>query len=537
MKKTFLSFLFVSYILSSQAQLAKLTSTGEQQYRLNVDRGGVAFVTPFSKAIRSTNLGDIVPDKTGGYVKYFALKGEHGSTKQGTYVHFMRLDGKLNIKSESDVMLVAEGSENMQPISSFERDGFLSLITAGAATGQSSLSLTYWQFDLITLELTKKNVSLANFPFSSDRQYDFRSFDVSNGKGMVMTILEEGGKKDYSILHSLSFDGNLALVSKRSTTLPFTGQKGSLLQTLVNSNGTVFCMLGYPDEKNEDIAVNSLLVSSKEKSQVLSLTHGDDFLINCAIGLSTNGNALLSGLIWPGKKEYTTGLAINTVSDAGKLQVVQEEAFSPELLDKLEDADKKKGLKNDYYVRSVSERENGIMDVVINNCSLSDRWQGDAFSSRRTYSSSTTIKDAVILSFAKGKLASTIPIRRNMEHTMTYGAHLVPAQRFSVPKVFTKGGDLYLMYFDNPSNTIGDPEAKKPKWCDFTKGSLVLAKIDKNFRPTQQELIQFEKGGDFRSFYELRVNDIDNSNYILTTDKYAIFTKNVKTASILVEVK
>src|SRR5215217_5864972 len=111
-----------------------------------------------------------------------------------------------------------------------------------------------------------------------------------------------------------------------------------------------------------------------------------------------------------------------------------------------------------------------------------------------------------------------------MEHNVTGMSYNVSVQNFSIPKVFTKGSDLYLMYFDNPSNTIGDLEAKKPKGCDFTKGSLVLAKVDKNNKPTQQELIKFERDGDFRLFYDLRVNEVGQDVYTLTANRYGIFT-------------
>jgi len=65
---------------------------------------------------------------------------------------------------------------------------------------------------------------------------------------------------------------------------------------------------------------------------------------------------------------------------------------------------------------------------------------------------------------------------------------------------------------------------------------LTLARIDKNYKATQQELIQFEKGGEFRSFYELRTRQINDKQFILSTNQYAVFSKNVKTSSILVDI-
>lgn len=531
-KKLFL-FLFLFCITNSYAQLAKLTPTGEQQYRVNLSKS-VVVLTPFSKAIRSTHLSNIIPDGAGGYLKFLVLKGNHGETKAGPYVHFMKLDRKLTIKSETKVSLTSPGSENMEPVSSFESDGRLNLLTAGA-DNENHMRLTYWQFDLATLTLQKENVMLASLPFDTDKTYEFRSYKVTSGNGFVMTILEEGGRKENSVLHCLTFSESLSLKTKRSTTLPYLGKKGKMIQTLVSNSGTVYCMLGYPDEKKEEIAVNSLLISAGDKSQVLPLTYKDGILINCSIGLSPGNNVLLSGLYWPGKKEYTSALVIQKVAENGKLELMQEEAFSSSLLNLLENADKK-GLKKEYYVRSISERDNDIVDVVINNCSQAGGWSGSMFTGGTTYNSAVTISDAVILSFEKGKLAATIPIKRNMEQNSGGLSYNVDAQGFSIPEVVARGNDLYLFYFDNPSNSIGSTDGKKPKWCDFTKGSLVMARIDKNFKPVQQELIQFERGGDFRLFYELTVNKISDNKYILSNDQHGIFTKNVKTASILVEV-
>ena len=159
------------------------------------------------------------------------------------------------------------------------------------------------------------------------------------------------------------------------------------------------------------------------------------------------------------------------------------------------------------------------------------------FSGGSNYSSETSISDAVIFSFDKGKLVSTLPVKRNMRHNMQYSSYRIRVQNFSIPRVFTRGEDLYLIYFDNPDNSIGTMDGKKPKWCDFTKGSLVLAKIDKNLKPTRQQLIQFDDDGDFKLFYELSINDVDQSRYILTSRHYKVFSKNVKTASILVDIK
>lgn len=188
----------------SIAQLAKLTTIGEQQYRLNISRPAVV-VTPFSKAIRSTSMSDIIADNAGGYLKYLVLKGQHGSTKPGAYVHFMKLDRKLAIKSETELALLTEGSENMHPVSAFKQGNALHLITAGPDKNLTGFNLTYWQVDIEALSLVKKNIALTSLPFSKNKEYDFYSQEQKNGKGFMMTVLEEGGKKENSILHSLTF--------------------------------------------------------------------------------------------------------------------------------------------------------------------------------------------------------------------------------------------------------------------------------------------------------------------------------------------
>jgi hypothetical protein len=430
--KLFSTLLFTTLTFSSFAQLAKLTYTGEEQYRLKLDRGGPVIGTPFTKAIKSYSLTDLISDNSGGYLKFMTLKGASGSTKQGAYVHFMKLDQKLNIKSESDVHLLAEGSEHMQPVSSYESQGSLNLITAGPDKDMSNFSLTYWQFDLSNLTLLKKNINLVSLPFDKNKQYDFRSYKSKNGKGFVMTIMEEGGKKESPVMHFLSFNEDLSLAYKRSSVLPFVGNKGWIVETLVNNTGTVFCLLGHPDEKNEEITVNSLLVSSSDKNRMISLPYKDGALINCAIGLSSTGDVLLSGLMWPGKKEYTSGFVVEKLTGEGKLELLQEETFAPSLLDVLENSDKK-GLKKEYYIRSVTERTNGVVDVVINYCLNEDVRYGVGSSS--TFGGRTAISDAVIFSFDKGKLASTIPIKRNLENNTqrgdtSYGRSSSAFQRF-----------------------------------------------------------------------------------------------------------
>lgn len=521
------------FCTASRAQLARLTSTGEQEYRLNISRGGPRVVTPFSKTIRSYSLGDIVEDGNGGYVKFVVLKGDAGSTKDGAYVHFMKLDKRLTIKSEKEIFLVAEGSENMQPVGGFDNGGQLYLITAGPDKSGDNLNLTFWQFDLATLSLLKSNQLMASMALNKTKEYDFKTIPLENGKGMIMSVLEEGNKKENSVLHSLFFTETLGLQKRQSAVLPFFSSKGRIVRTLVNGNGTLFSLLAYPDQKNEEVLVNSLLVQDDDKSHLVLLPYKDGALINCAIGLSAANDLWLGGLVWPGKKEYCPGFVLAKVSRAGALTVIKEEIFPASLLEALEEADKK-GVKRDYYVRSVTERANGVVDLVVNYCKLDGGWTGVDFNK---FSSSVKISDAVIFSFDKDKLVSTLSLKRNLDQYSQGISHKVLPESFGIPRVFTEGDDLYLLYFDNPSNAIAGGEAKKPKWADFAHGSLVLARIDKAYKPTQQEVVLFDKDGDFRSFYELSVTDVNPKKYILSTNKYALFSKNVKTVSLLMEMR
>lgn len=525
------TFLFLLLLVTSQAQLAKLSFTGEQQYRHNLKRG-FAVATPFSKSIRSYSVGDLVEDPSGGYVKFMVVKGQTGSSKDGAYVHFMKLDRKLNIKSEKEEYLIGEGSANALPIGVYNTKNALNIITAMPGKAQGTIDLKSWEFDIASLSLRKGNADLATVAINGSKEYDFNTLELKNG-GFVMTMLEEGSKKQNSVLHCLWFDGALKLTSKQEQVLPYFSNKGQIMKTLTGANNEVYCLLSYPDEKDEEVLVNTVLVFANGKNQLVPLTYKEGALVNCAIGLSPTKGLLLGGLIWPGKKDYSTGLLLAKVNNDGKLEVIKEESFAASLLDQLSEADTKKGVKLEYYVRSVTERTNGVVDAVINYCSQGSGWTGYY---SRTPVSSTTLYDAVIFSFDNDRLAATLPIKRNIDQYTQYGGYRVMPNTFGIPQVFTQGDALYLMYFDNPGNTIGTNDGKKPKRVDFSKGTLMLARIDKNYKPTQQELIQFDKDGDFRSFYELRTNQIRDKQFTLITNKYAVFSKNVKTASILVDI-
>jgi hypothetical protein len=130
---------------------------------------------------------------------------------------------------------------------------------------------------------------------------------------------------------------------------------------------------------------------------------------------------------------------------------------------------------------------------------------------------------------------STLPLKRNLRHGNDYNGYYLSEQTFSIPAVFNRNDDLYLVYFDNPDNSLGTG-GQKPNWSDFSKGSLVLAKLDKNHKPRQQTLMQFEKSGDFRLFYDLRTYEIDEGKFVLLNDRPVLLSKNVKTAAVLVSV-
>src|SRR5215203_4155183 len=527
--KTVFVVLFVFTTLASSAQLAKLSPTGQQEYRINLKRG-FAFVTPFSKSIRSYSVADMIENPAGGYIKFNVIKGESGDSKNGAYIHFIKLDRRLNITSEKEEFLIAEGSANAIPVGVYSTEDALNIITALPGKTTGTIDLRYWQFDLASLTLRQGNTGLTSLPINPSNEYDLNTIKLDDEKGFIMTVMEEGSKKQNAVLHCLWFDKDLKLTNKQTTALPYLSNKGQLIKTLVAANG-VYCLLGYPDDKDDDVAVNSVMMFTNGKSRLVPLTDKEGALVNCAIALSATKGLLLGGMVWAGKKEYCSGLVTATISNEGKLENVHEENFPSPLLDLLSEADTKKGVKRDYYVRSISERTNGVVDVVINHCSQNSGWAGQY---SRTPFTSANIYDVVVFSFDKDRLVSTIPIKRNIEQYSERGMYVITPQTFGVREVFTVGDDLYIMYFDNPGNTIGTN--KKPKWVDFSKGRLTLARIDKNYKATQQELIQFEKGGEFRSFYELRTRQINDKQFILSTNQYAVFSKNVKTSSILVDI-
>lgn len=521
--------------LSSRAQLAKLTYADEQKFRMNLSKS-VVLVTPFSKNIRSVTLGDVVPYKVDSFVRFTVLKANAGSTKQGPYVHFMKLDKRLVIKSEAETFLLEDGSASLEPIAAFETGSTLNLITASADKNVANLQFAYWSFNLADFSLTKRAVPLANLAFGKDKQYDFRLQRTDDEKRFGLTVFEEGSRKEAPVLHCLAFNNDLSLDYKRSVTLPFVGKNGELVNTLMTNDGTVSVLINQPHPDRDEIKTSSLLLLTKSKEQIVPLTHKGEPLVRCAVGLNSAGQTVIGGLTWPSKKGNTTGLVVGKIAPASGLGVLMEEALEESLLKTLDNADGK-GLKAGYSVRSVSERENGTLDVVLNYCTFDmgsvTRFEMGGSSTRS--SAETVISDAVVLSYNAGKRTATIPIKRNLRYNTQYNIHVVNEQLFSIPQVFSQNNTLYLLYYDNPANAIGETE--KPKWADFKHGSLALAKIDAANKPSRQELILFGEDQNFDDFYRLMVNRVDAKRFMLTANKYKLFSKDVKTSSILLDVK
>ena len=487
-------------------------------------------MTPFSKAVRSMSMIGMVADNQGGYVRFVFAQANVGVTRKGPYVHFMKLDGKLKIKSQSDTYLSLDDKTNIQPVAGFETGKYLTMVTASSDEGLNNLHLAYWQFDLENFTVVKKNVSLVSFPFNKNKDYEFRYYRTKDLKKFGLTILEEGKKKEASILHCVSLNDDFSTNYKRSITLPFSGRDGNIVQTVITSNGNICTLLSYPARKKDDFLVSDILVASKDQEHLIPFLYKEEPVINCAIGLSGTGDLMAGGMTSPSKKGYITSFVLGKIRNGNKWEFLKEEVFTESLLTSLNKADKR-GVRKDYHVRSISGRANGTVDVIVHYC-LQERNFGGG--TNTTVYDLGEISDALIFSYENEKLVSTIPIKRNLEYNGRTGTKTNP-QYLGISKVFTIENDLYLMYFDNPSNTIGINDGGKIKSVDFTKGTFKLARIDKNNKPTQQQLIQFERHGHFSLFYDLDIHTFNEKKYILSTDKYKFLSKNVRTESILLE--
>ncbi|GAA4748889.1 hypothetical protein GCM10023229_31880 [Flavisolibacter ginsenosidimutans] len=499
-----------------------------QAYHMNQNRPMVV-VNPFSKAFHVKNLGGVMSDGKDGFMRLDVWKA--GSGKEGAYVHLLKFDHKLSIVAEKETVLEGEGSENMLPVLIFNTPGSIHVVLAGGSKEANQYSIFYWEFSDADLAVKKAHVVLASLPFDKDKEYTLTSVRNQKAGTFGVTVLEEGGKKEAAFLHSLSFNSSPSLVFKQSTTLSFLGKKGRISGTQISESGTVFSLLSYPDEKIDELFVYSVLLAGKEGAKLLPLASGGQPLINCDFGLSSDNGILFSGLSWPGKKDYSAALAVGKISSSGDQSILKEEPFAPSLLDVLQKT-KKTGLSKDYFVRSVTQRNNGVIDVVVQYC-----FQNIGNSASGGISGVVELLDAVIFSFEGDRLVSTIPIKRNLYQGTNGSAATVNPNHFGIPEVFTAENNLYLIYFDNPENTMGANDGKTPKSKNFYKGVVTLARIDKNYKTAQQQLLDFDHDEGFMNFYEMLVYKIDNKRYLLNSDKFGVFTKNVKTASLLAEVK
>ena len=183
------TFLLAAFLLgagSSFCQLAKVTLTDEQKYAHNIKRD-IVIVTPFSKNIRSVSVGDLIPDPSGGYIKFRIMKSNVGSTKAEPYAHFMKLDNKLNIVSRKETTLPTS-DPSYEPIGTFETPGMLNLLMSSIDKEGKTMRISYWQFNLANFELLKKDIPLVDFPFNKSKDYDFMICHTNDHKNFGLTI-------------------------------------------------------------------------------------------------------------------------------------------------------------------------------------------------------------------------------------------------------------------------------------------------------------------------------------------------------------
>ena len=515
---------------SACCQLAKVPLTDEQKYAHNIKRG-VVILTPFSKNIRSVSVGDLIPDPSGGYIKFKILKANVGSTKSEPYAHFMKLDTRMNIVSQKETTLPTD-DPSFEPIGTFETPGMLNLLMSSIDKEGRTMRISYWQFNLSNFALLQKDVPLVDFPFDKSKDYDFRICNSDDKKNFGLTILEEGARKDPAILHTASFGNDLTRHFKVTTTLPYLSNKGNINSTEMTANGAIYSLLDYTDGKKDDFKVNTLLMATREKQQLIPLIYKGEHLINSAFFISAQNEVLVAGLNPPGRKDYCSALVFGKVSKEAQFVVEREETFSKDLLDKLANADER-GLKKDYYVRSISQRPNGLVDVVLNCCKPNLYSPGTTTSGGTSHQ--TEVGDLVILTYKNNVAVATHHLPRKLSQTEKGMVTRVNKQRFSTPQVFGINNDLYLLHLDNPSNFMGTG-GKKISETNFYDCGLMLSRLDEKGKITQQQLISFEKKTPFPYYLNFNVNKIDNQHYVLTAERYKIFSKNVTSAGALVRI-
>lgn len=509
------------------AQLAKVTLSKEQKYEMNLKRGGPAVVTPLSKSFVTVFLDGVIEDSD-GYIRYNIVKGRVGSTQKGPYINFMKLDRQMSIVSQKEVHLAPDGDGVLEPVAVLAHDGKLSLVTATAASA-GQVTFASWQFDLSGFQLVKKGVEIASFPFNAKKSYSFRMAKSEDRKALGLLVLEEGSKKEPAVVHYVGFNDAFQAAWKRSIPLPFAAEQGTIAKTDLAPDGTFYALLDYTARKEEH-TMSQVLVATKDRQQFIGLEHKGEPLVNCATSLSRSGDMLVAGLTIPSKKGYSQTLVLGRITPDKNLVTDKEEALTGTLTEGLDNSDER-GIKKDYWVRSISERGAGTIDVVFNYCRQSSNAPVSGSSMDRYYE--TEVSDLMVLSYEKGKLVSRNLFKRNLRQVEQGMGHVVDRQSFSVPRVFSTGSDLYLLYLDNPNNTVG--EKKKLKLADFSQASLVLSRIDGTNKVTRQSLLDFERGSGFPTFFALEVDGISEKKYFLTSDQHRVFSKEVKTASAILE--
>ena len=517
---------------STFCQLAKVTFTDEQKYAHHIKRG-VVIVTPFSKAIRSVSVADLIPDPTGGYIKFRIAKANVGSTKSEPYASFIKLDNMLNITSQKETTLPTD-DPSFEPVGTFDASGKLNLLMSSIEKGEKVMRISYWQFDLGSFALLKKNIPLVDFPFDKSKKYDFMICHSRDQKSFGLTVLEEGDKKDAAILHTASFASDLTRLFKVTTQLPYLSNKGKINDTEMADNGAIYSLLDYTDSKKDDFMVNTLLVSTKEKQQLVPLMYKGEPIINSAFFITAQNEVLIAGMNPPSKKDYCTALVFGRLNNLTQFLIDREETFNKELLGKLGNADER-GLKKDYYVRSISQRPNGMIDVVLNYCKQERYSTSSMDVGGGRLAQTTEVEDLVVLSYNNNMAVATHHIPRRLAQEEKGMITMVNKQKFSIPQVFTVNNDLYLLHLDNPLNFV-EEKKKKINLTNFYDCSLMLSRLDAKGKITQQQLISFERKTAFPYYLNFRVNKMNDQNYVLTAEKYKILSKDVTSSGALLKI-
>ena len=531
-KTCFLLFAFNMLALglhSAHGQLAKLVFHDPQSYKLNLDRGGPRILTPFSKVYKATFISEIIPFEE-GFIKYNIIKGEVGSTKKGPYLALMRLDKNFHVKEKTDIHLLEEDI-TIHPIATFQNQDQLHIVTGIETKDQNRLSFSFWKVDLKKMAVVQKNVALADFPFNSKKDYDFRFRSSKDKKQLALMILEQGTKKEQAVLHCMQFNDNGVLNYKKSMELPFKKEKGTLKRTEITKDGVLYTMLHINTDKKGEDDENTLLAISKTGHQFIPMQYNGELLGNTNFNILDNNVVHVAGLTSATKKGYVASFVRGTLTSDNTLTNMKEEVLQKKWLNDISKADDK-GIKQDYHIRELIQRPNGTMDVVLNYCKQETYTSNDF----KTTTMVTTIADILVFSYQNDKLVSTLAFQRDIDDSQRNGFYTVNVQNFSVPVVAAIGNDLYLMYVDNQDNLQGPNNMKKLKSDHLGKADFVMAKISPDFKTKQQHLVSFHKNPEFPDYYNFEIDKLGDKAYILSSDKARAFSKTMKLATALLTI-